>query len=261
MNKATPWIMLIVIVGSIAAWYFSAREIALDHPSVVSLPSKTAIEVEPAASYPVDAIEVPEEPSPEPLPSLQDSDRSMTEALAGLVGPESLGSFFVLEQIISRIVTTVDSLDSRQLAPLVMPVKPPSGDFLVAGDNLLTLDAENALRYSTYVRIASAVDSRDMIALYLRYYPLFQEAYEALGHGDAYFNDRLVEVLDHLLATPESMDNPVLIKSEAVYLFEDENLESLSAGQKILLRIGSSNAALVFDKLEEIRFLLTRQES
>ena len=261
MSKATPWIVLFVIGGSIAAWYFSARETPVDHPSVISLSVQTAVEPEPEASYPVDAISAPEESLPEPLPSLQDSDRSMVEAMAGLVGAESLGRYFVLEELISRIVTTIDSLDSRQLAPLVMPTKPPSGDFLVAGGDSLTLHPDNSQRYSAFVRIASAVDVDDVVGLYLRYYPLFQEAYESLGYGDAYFNDRLVEVLDHLLATPLATDDPVLVKSEAVYLFQDDSLESLSAGQKILLRIGISNAAVMIEKIQEIRSLVTRQEA
>ena len=38
--------------------------------------------------------------------------------------------------------------------------------------------------------------------MYKQYYPLFQQAYVDLGYPEGYFNDRLVEVIDHLLATP-----------------------------------------------------------
>ena len=47
-----------------------------------------------------------------------------------------------------------------------------------------------------------------------------------------------------------------LVKPEAVYQFADEELESLSAGQKILLRMGSENAARVKSKLSEFRHAL-----
>ena len=47
-----------------------------------------------------------------------------------------------------------------------------------------------------------------------------------------------------------------LIKPEAYYLFADEDLESLSAGQKILIRMGPDNAARVKAKLVEIRAVL-----
>jgi hypothetical protein len=38
-----------------------------------------------------------------------------------------------------------------------------------------------------------------------------------------------------------------------VYLFVDEDLEALTAGQKIMLRMGNENAARVKSKLSEIR--------
>ena len=43
-----------------------------------------------------------------------------------------------------------------------------------------------------------------MAVVYERLYPLFQQAYEDLGYPGKYFNDRLVEVIDHLLQTPEA---------------------------------------------------------
>ena len=48
-----------------------------------------------------------------------------------------------------------------------------------------------------------SVDTGRLAALYVRFYPLFQQAYRDLGYPNGYFNDRLVEVIDHLLVTPE----------------------------------------------------------
>jgi len=260
MNKTTLWVVLLVIAGSLAAWYFSARNEPQDHPSVITLPESAAIKVEPRIEYPVEDIPVAEDLSPEPLPALSDSDGELVEALAALIGPEVLGRHFVLEQVISRVVTTIDALDSRQLAPLVMPVQPVDGKFQVLEGESISIDPANAARYEAYVNIASAVDTNTLIELYVNYYPLFQQAYAELGHGDAYFNDRLVVILDHLLATPVTVDEVTLLKPEAVYIYADESLEALSAGQKLLLRIGSANAAAILEKLEEIRSALTRQD-
>ena len=38
-----------------------------------------------------------------------------------------------------------------------------------------------------------------------------------------------------------------------LYVYADPELESLSAGQKILVRMGPANAAVVKDKLRQIR--------
>jgi len=56
-----------------------------------------------------------------------------------------------------------------------------------------------------------------------------------------------------LLDTPDVTDTVYLTKPEAVYLFEDPELESLTAGQKILLRMGSANAAVVKQKLADLK--------
>ena len=257
MKKAAPWIVLLVVAGAVVAWYYYQQEPPEEHPSVVTLPVLEEATLEPEISYPVESISVAaEEPEPEPLPTLAQSDKPMIEALAGLVDSGLVESHFVSEQVISRIVATIDSLDSRQLAPLVLPIKPAAGKFQAAGDDSLTIHPENAQRYAPYVRIASMADTQQLVNMYVRYYPLFEEAYSGLGFGDAKFNDRLVEVIDHLLATPQPEGELILVKPEAVYLYEDPDLEALSAGQKLLLRSGSSNATVIMDKLQEIRSLL-----
>ena len=94
---------------------------------------------------------------------------------------------------------------------------------------------------------------------WLRYYPLFQEAYEYLGYPSAYFNDRLIDVIDHLLATPV-VDGPIrLVRPHVLYKYADPDLEALSAGRKALIRIGPDNANRVKQKLREIRQILTGQ--
>lgn len=261
MKKATPWIVLLLVLGGLAAWYYSALQPTNDHPSVVTPPSVEADKLAAQAEFPVDPLVEsapdPDIPPPQPLPALSESDGEVTEQLAALVGAEVLGTYFVLEQVINRIVATVDSLDSRQVAPLVLPVKPAAGTFMTQGVDTLSIHPGNAQRYSPYVRIAATVDAARVVELYVRYYPLFQEAYAELGK-EAYFNDRLVEIIDHLLATPEPEGSLELARPEAVYVFADPELEALSAGQKLMLRMGSSNAAIIMDKLTELRVALTR---
>jgi hypothetical protein len=66
-------------------------------------------------------------------------------------------------------------------------------------------------------------------------------------------------VIQHLLDTPEPARPVRLVKPEASYVFEDPELEALSAGQKILIRMGPSNAERVKAKLSEIREALQTQ--
>ena len=87
----------------------------------------------------------------------------------------------------------------------------------------------------------------------MRLYPLFQQAYRELGAGDAYFNDRLVEVIDHLLAAPEVAPPIELVRPKVYWQFRDPSLESMSAGHKLMVRIGPEQSARVKAKLRELR--------
>jgi hypothetical protein len=121
----------------------------------------------------------------------------------------------------------------------------------------LALHGENAGRYTPYVGLAEAVPTDKLVAVYVRFYPLLQQQYESLGYPNAYFNDRVVQVIDHLLATPEVKGQPLLVQRQVLYEFADPALEELSAGQKILIRIGAGNRAKIRAKLQEFRQALT----
>ena len=116
------------------------------------------------------------------------------------------------------------------------------------------LSDSNFERYAPLVKIVQNADSAQLAALYRRYYPLFQQSYVDLGYPDGYFNDRLVTVIDHLLATPSVKQPIALVQPKIVYQYADPELEALSAGQKALLRVGPENAAVIKAKLREIRF-------
>ena len=88
---------------------------------------------------------------------------------------------------------------------------------------------------------------------YVRLYPLFQQAYVELGYPNGYFNDRLVSVIDHLLAAPEPRSPIRLTQPKVLYEFADPALEGLSAGHKILVRVGIDDEMRLKAKLREIR--------
>jgi hypothetical protein len=79
-----------------------------------------------------------------------------------------------------------------------------------------------------------------------------------LGYPAGSFNDRLIEAIDDLLMTPD-VEGPVeLTQPRILYEFADPDLEALSAGEKILLRMGPENSAKIKTKLREIRDELER---
>jgi hypothetical protein len=118
------------------------------------------------------------------------------------------------------------------------------------------LSRDNYERYDLLVNLLATAELDDIAATYRRFYPLFQESYLRLGYPDGYFNDRVVEVIDHLLLTPEPNEPVRLVRPHVLYEFADADLEALSSGQKLLLRMGSENAARIKQLLQGLRVLI-----
>lgn len=177
------------------------------------------------------------------LPSLDDSDTEFLAALSSL--PDAAGGVRYLEStgLIRRLVASIDNLPGGRLTLKQRPIGPVPGAPIVHGEGeALVLDERNYARYQPLLALAEGVDPIALVGVYRRFYPLFQQAYQDLGYPDGYFNDRLVAVIDHLLAAPTA-DGPLrLVQPNVLYRFADPALEARSPGEKILLRIGPDNA-------------------
>ena len=256
MKPALRWTAVGIAAAGIAAalvlrpWEQAEAPRPAPPPRVDATP-KPAPDATPKIGFPVPADTAP-------LPALEQSDSALREALAALFGRKAFETLFGQQDIVRRIVATVDNLAREKAAQRLMPVLPAKGPFATTGaGESLAIDARNAARYAPQVELASSVDTAALVAAYVRHYPLFQQAYRELGYPAGYFNDRLVQVIDHLLATPDATVPVRLVQRKVLFEFADPELETRSAGQKILLRIGPENAARMKARLKDIRRALT----
>lgn len=193
-----------------------------------------------------------------PLPELEASDSFLVDLVSQLFGADAVQNFLVTTDIVRHVVVTIDNLPRKKVAERLKPIKPIPGKFQVTGpEGGQSIAKENAARYTTLVQLFEAVDTQTLATAYFRVYPLLQQAYIDLGYPDAYFNNRLVEVIDHLLATPTVQPPIRVVQPNVLYEYADPQLEALSAGQKILIRIGPEHAARVKRKLRELRAAIT----
>jgi hypothetical protein len=228
------------------------QKMKVEPPASAPVAEAPAQPDEPAIRHPL-----PQDPAAPPLPALKESDDAIAAALAALWG-DAARELFKATDFIPRVVATVDNLPRAKVAMRVMPVNSAPGPFRTIGDGTdYTLRSDNAMRYAAYVRLVRAANTESLVGLYVKFYPLFQQAYEELGYPGAYFNDRLVQVIDHLLAAPDMPADVKLVQPKVFYEFADRDLEARSAGEKIMMRIGRDNAALVKAKLREIRSAIT----
>jgi hypothetical protein len=262
MNKAVV-VVAVLLAGGLGYYLWSQNRQApapAPAPAPPPPPPPPAVvdgrPAEPQIKYPVET-RAPARPA-HPLPSLDDSDPVMRERMTELFGAKQLGRFFITEELIRRVVATVDNLPRERVAPDTWPIRPVPGSFLVERDaSGLTISPKNTDRYTAHVALAESVPPRKLVALYVRHYPLFQKAYLELGYPQGYFNDRLVEVIDHLLAAPDAPAPVRLSQPNVRYEFANDEQQSRSVGQKTLMRMGPQHAARVKAVLREIRSAIT----
>ena len=258
-NSAGRWLLflgvLLLILGG--AWYLWTTFYKSTPAPVVDTsppPAPTAEPKEAAVQHPIQSGPA------EPLPPLAESDKAIAAGLAGAIDNDAVAKMMVNQDFVRRFVITIDNLPRKTYSQRFSPVKPIPGQFGVTrnGDQI-RIAQENLARYALAVRTLEAVNTEKLVDLYVRYYPLFQEAYKEQGYPNAYFNDRLVESLDVMIATPASPGELALSQPKVLYEFADASQEGMPAGQKIMLRMGPENAARVKVKLKEIRNLIAKE--
>ncbi|MCL1501121.1 DUF3014 domain-containing protein [Xanthomonas nasturtii] len=259
-----PWLLAVPLIAGAAWWLFRGPS---DPPGVMPAPiSRTASAVAAAVApsppppaeprHPVQTLSA--DAADAAIPALAQSDDAAWQALLALVRHDDALSIVLRTHLIERVVVVIDNLTQPSISRRASVLQPLPGELQVssAADRSV-IDQANAARYAPYVAAFTSVDAQAMVRSYVRFYPLFQQAYANLGAPDRYFNDRVIDVVDHLLRTPEP-GQPIAVVRDARgrYLFVDPALESASVGQKALLRLGPSQAAAVKAQLQRIRTAL-----
>jgi len=259
---------VVLVVASAAAftfWWLRGRNDAVPEapqsPAAVTVAASAAATVAPAASapaiqHPIEAVETPDGP---PDPAM---------LLGELFGKKAVDSLFLVDGFALRVAATVDNLGRATATPRLWPVRPTDGRFSVESrDGATFIAADNGLRYAPLLIAVESADPARVALAYKRLYPQIQKAYVDLGYPDGYFNDRLVEVIDMMLASPEpkgplevhlpkSGDDSTPALPWILYEFADPQLAALPAGQKLLLRMGPVGERRVKARLAEFRKLI-----
>jgi Protein of unknown function (DUF3014) len=248
-----PWVLgagILLAAGGIGLYFL--RGGAPEPEPVVNVPQP--IVNTPALPPPAVALPTPAPVRSLPLPPLDESDVDVLGGLTELLGQPAIAQHLVPERIVRNVVVTIDNLPRGQMALDQRPVQPTAGDFITSGpEDAIVLAPENYARYEPFVAIVSNIDAKTLVSFYRGLEPLFQQSYEELGNPDKSFTARLREVIEHLLQTPTPRGQVALVQPSVLYKYADERLESLSSGQKLMIRMGVDNAAVVKGKLREIQ--------
>ncbi len=260
-NKAIWWsaAAVVVVIAGIGAYYHYYAQ-----------PAPVKVQASPPPAPPAPTAEenggiqhpVPATGESAALPALNQSDQVVHDSLAGMFGQQAIAQLLVPENIVRHIVVTIDNLPRKKVAVDLRPIKATPGETVVSSQGDTTImSTANYARYAAFVHLVESADPKTVATVYFHLYPLFQQAYEDLGYPGRFFNDRLVEVIDHLLSTPEPQGPIELVQPKVFYQFADPRLEDLSAGQKLLIRMGPANERSLKMKLRDLRAELVRSGS
>lgn len=193
------------------------------------------------------------------LPALDQSDALVRSELLALKWKPGLSALFITEEMVRRFVVQVDNIAQGRLIGEQALFKSLNNDFVARPEgDAYRLDKKNYLRYRPYLDLLSSVPPEQVAALYQKFYPLLQAAYQELGYGDAQFDDRLQQAIKVLLQAPEVTDEPLLRLPSVHYAFAQPELEQLGLAQKQMVRLGQDNSLRFKQLLVQYQPLLKR---
>ena len=188
-----------------------------------------------------------------PLPPLDETDALVRQLIAQLSSNPTVAAWLTTDGLLVNF-----ALVTRQIANGESPTKElgaigPVPAFRVrpSRDDLL-LDPSSYRRYDRYAQAVSSIDARGAARLYATLKPRILDAYRRMGQPNAEFDPVLERAIVELLNVPAVQGEIELAPSGIVYAFADPKLESMSAAQKQLLRMGPENVRAVQAKLREI---------
>ena len=190
------------------------------------------------------------EPEP-PLPSLDDSDALVAEALAPMEIP---APWVGKGDLIRRLAVVIENAARGDYPRRQLAFLSPAGPFRVlkSDDGTLLMDPAGYARYDGYVDMLEKMPAEQMAGLLIRVEPLLNEALKELGLRDP--GDALLDAaIEQVLAVPVLEGDVPLLQPNVLYEFADPVLETLSPLQKQILRTGPDNVRRIQAYLRQVR--------
>jgi hypothetical protein len=239
-RRPSVWValaILVALVGAVAYFIYGRQP----------LPPEQAADSRQART------EAPPAPTPaEPLPALDASDALIRQLVGTFSSHPQLATWLATPDLVRTFVAIVDKLAIGASPAKNAAFARPKEPFQVSGSGA-TVQMSQA-SYDRFNTLASVIDSVNIdgaAKAYARIKPLCDQAYRDLGYPDGDFDKKMSLAIARLLDTPVP-EGPVELRATSVtYQFADPDLESLSSGQKQLLRMGPRNMRIVQAKLRE----------
>jgi len=187
------------------------------------------------------------------LPPLGQSDTLVRDLVGRLSRHPRVAQWLATPQLVRNFTVIVANIANGRSPAVHLEKMKPTGRFVAASDTQGPyIDPESYHRFDGYADAVSGLDPRGTAQVYETLKPRIQEAYRELGYPQGDFDAALQRAIVLVLQTPVVEGRIGLAGMAASYDFTDPRLQSLSAAQRQLLRMGPRNERLVQEKLREI---------
>ncbi|WP_426752996.1 DUF3014 domain-containing protein [Myxococcus sp. Y35] len=240
---------VVLVFGGLGTWLV-LRQSSSDLPP----PSQVVI---PKPSHPGLA------PRAEPrMPSSAEMDALMRARLAGASGLPELAAWLREQDLLRRFVTVVGNIASGDSPREVVSFLAPSGAFEArykAGKHVI--EKKSYARYDVIGKVVGSLDLGVLVSTYREVRHLAERLHKENARPGSTFDATLHLAFEQVLAVPVIDGDVEVVPRGAVYVYADPNLESLTAAQKHLLRMGPENLRRIQAKVREASQHLTQQAS
>jgi DUF3014 family protein len=196
------------------------------------------------------------------IPPLDASDRVVRTLVQALSESPAVMAWLPTNGLIRNFTVVVSNIaEGATPAKQLKPLRPSSTFRVAERDGNTYVDPRSYDRYVTIADAIGSIDPAGAARLYATLKPRIEEAHRDLGTTNQSFDRTLERAILALLETP-IVDGPVRLRPKGIgYGYADERLESLSAAQKQLLRMGPRNMRIIKARLREIALALGMRPS
>jgi Protein of unknown function (DUF3014) len=249
-RASSVWLAVIaLVIAAGAAGYFAFiwRQPAPPAQTVGARSAAAATSASPPLGGKGDAIT---------LPPLDQSDTLVRTLVQALTESPAVMAWLPTTGLIRNFTVVVANIaDGATPAKHVKVLRPAAPFRTVARGGGTAADPRSYDRYNAIADAVASIDAGGAAKLYATLKPRIEDAHRDLGTPDP-FDRTLERAIVALLSTPP-IDGSERLKPKGIgYGYADERLESLTAAQKQLLRVGPRNGRVIKAKLREIAIAL-----
>jgi hypothetical protein len=254
---AKPGLLLLIVAGALlvalaGVWYYLRREKDAERAARVA----TDQVVPRSEGTPAEAVPKVE------LPPLEESDAFVRELVQALSQHPIVAAWLTSDQLIRTFTVSVMNVAEGETPSGHLYTIKPEGSFQTRRKAGRTyIDPRSYARFDGHAAAVDGLDPAGTARLYSTLKPRIDEAYRQVAGPDADFDRTLKRAIIELLETPV-VEGEVAVEAQiAAFTYADPSLESLSAAQQQLLRMGPGNVRLVLNKLRAIALQLGMSEA